>query len=184
MKNYLNRFKLLVLTGLAAAFSAVDRFADKVVQPTLARMFPAPTMFGPALREGGFVTLNFAYQGYAAGTTVELPASTEASLIASGQAVDAGNGPPTAGNVTTSASNGCVGIAAGQSSVTITNPNITKQSKVWASIAQAAADGTLTQIVRVFCQNGSVTIYGNANATATTQVDWSIINPNGTLSGS
>jgi hypothetical protein len=183
MKNHLNRFKLVLLLGLAACARAFNDTVERTTT-TIGNAFPAPTMFGPSLRQGGFVTLNAAYQGYAAGTVVELPASTEASLIASGQAVDAGNGPPTPGNVTTNMTNGCVGIAAGQSSVTVTNPNIKKQSQIVASIAQAAADGTLTSIQRIFCQNGSFTIYGNANATATVSVDWAVVNPNGTLSGS
>lgn len=180
MKKMLNRFKLVVLTGLAAAFTAFETKLD-ALNTTLAKLFPAPTMFGPALKQGGFVTLNAAYMGYAAGTTVELPASTEASLIASNQAVDAGNGPPTAGNVSTLATSGCVGIAAGAGSVTISNPSIKKQSQVYAAISQAAADGTLTSIVRIVPANGSVTIYGNANATAIVAIDWAIVQQNGTL---
>jgi hypothetical protein len=182
MKSMLNRLKLLVLTGLATAFAAVDRFADNVVQPTLNRLFPAPTMFGPVIREGGFVLLGGrSVQGYAPGTIVELPASTEAALIAAGLAT-ASNGPPTPGNVSTTATSGCVGISAGSSSVTITNPLISPQTVLYAIIAQAAADATLTDVRRVVCGSGTATIYADANATATVSVDWAILNPNGSLS--
>lgn len=127
------------------------------------------------------VLLGKSYLGYAAGTIVELPASVEAALIASGQATDSA-GPPTTGNVTTTATQGCAAIAAGASSVTITNPLISKQSFVDAVVAQAAADATLLRVERVVPANGSVTIYGTANATATTLIKWAIINPNGSLS--
>lgn len=128
-----------------------------------------------ALKQGGFVLLGSrGYAGYAGGTIVELQASTEAALIAAGQATDSA-GPPTTGNVTTTALSGCAAIAAGASSVTITNTNITKQSKVFAVVAQAAADATLLRVERIVCANGSVTIYGTANATATTLIDWAVM---------
>lgn len=181
MKSTLNKLKLLVLTGLAAAFSAVDRVIDDVVQPVLGRLFPAPTMFGPARTQGGFILIGGrSVQGYAPGTVVELSASTEAALVAAGQA-SVSAGPPTPGNVSTTATNGCAGIAAGQSSVTITNPLIAAQTILYAVVAQAVADGTLTSVQRVVCANGSATIYGNANATAAVSVDWAILNPNGSL---
>ncbi|MFM9915277.1 MAG: hypothetical protein ACKVOX_05675 [Rhizobacter sp.] len=67
---------------------------------------------------------------------------------------------------------GRVAIAAGASSVVVTNRLVTTASTILAVISQSAADGTLTQILRVAPGAGSFTISGNANATAATQVDW------------
>jgi hypothetical protein len=121
------------------------------------------------------VTLTRAYQGYLAGARVTLDASTEAALIAQGIAV-AGSGALTTGAQTSNAMHGQAAIAAGSSSVVITNPNITAGSVVFAVVAQAAADGTLLRVERVVCAAGSVTIYGTANATATTTITWAILN--------
>lgn len=167
MKKILTSIKVAIL----AAFSAVLNIAAS-------RQEYVPRM---ALKQGGFVLLGRGYQGYSAGTIVELPASTEAALVAAGQA-SVSAGPPTTGNVAITANSGCAAIAAGQSSVTITNPAITVQSLVWAVVAQAAADGTLLRVERVVPAAGSVTIYGTAAATATTLIDWAILNPNGSFS--
>lgn len=131
--------------------------------------------------QGGFVTLLRSYGGYQAGTIVELPKSVEDSLVAAGQATVSA-GPATAGPVTTTMPSGSVTIAAGQASIVITNPNITAQSVIWAAVAQAAADGTLLRIERIVPAAGSVTLYGTANATAATAVDWAILSPYGNLS--
>lgn len=117
------------------------------------------------------VLLNRAYGGYLANTIVELPADTESALIAQGLAVTSA-GPATQGAVTTSYSSGSVTIAIGAASIVVTSPTINASSKVFAVVAQAAADGTLLRIERVVCGAGLVTIYGTANATAATVVDW------------
>jgi hypothetical protein len=54
----------------------------------------------------------------------------------------------------------------------IANRNIMPQSTVIAVLSGAAADSTLTSILRVTPANGSVTITGNANATAAVQIDY------------
>lgn len=126
------------------------------------------------------ILLNKSYAGYTSGTIVELPASVEAALIASGGAVDSA-GPVTPGNVTTTANQGRVGIAAGASSVVVTHAAVNKQSVVTADVAQAAADGTLLRVERVVPADGSFTIYGTANATAAVSIKWAIVNPNGSF---
>lgn len=81
----------------------------------------------------------------------------------------------TPGNVTLNNVRGRVAIAAGASSVTVTNSQGVTGGSVFAIINQATADATLTQIVRVATGLGSFTIYGNANATANTVVDFIVI---------
>lgn len=122
------------------------------------------------------ILLSRPYAGYASGTIVELPASTEAALIAQGLATTSA-GPVTTGAVTVNGTSGTVAIAAGASSVVVTSSYIDASSKVWACVAQAAADGTLLRIERVVAAAGSVTFFGTANATATTVVDWCLLNP-------
>jgi len=120
------------------------------------------------------VLLNRSYGAYAAGQIVSLPASTEAAIIQQniGQASAAA---VTAGNVSSNEHTGRVAIAAGAGSVTVTNPNVNPGTKIEAVIAQPAADGTLTSVARVVPGNGQFTIYGNANATAVTQIDWQLL---------
>ena len=124
------------------------------------------------------VTLQKAYSGYAAATVRQFRTSTEDALIAAGFATDGGT--ITTGAVTTTEMQGRVSIAAGSSSVVVTNSNITAESKVWAVVAQATADGTLLRVERIVCADGSFTIYGTANATAATLIDWCVLNPLGT----
>jgi hypothetical protein len=121
------------------------------------------------------VTLLRAYGGSAAGSVVEYDSVTEAALIAQGLASSAAASAITTGAQTQNTWSGSAAIAAGASSVVITNSNITANSKVWAVVAQAAADGTLLRVERVVPAAGSVTIYGTANATATTLIDWAIL---------
>ncbi len=125
------------------------------------------------------ILLNRPYGGYLSGTTVELTAELEAALIAQGWASTATVANVTTGAVTANTYSGTVAIAAGASSVVITNDKIVANSKVFAVVAQAAADGTLLRVERVVTAAGSVTIYGTANATATTLIDWAIISPPG-----
>lgn len=166
-------FALMISPIIAKHLSA---FVKDVMEALKA---PVPRL-GLSAKQAGFVTLLRAYGGYPAGRVVELPKSVEDSLVASGGA-SVSAGPPTVGAVSTTMPSGSVAIAAGQSSVVITNPNITAQSVVWASISQAAADGTLLRVERIVPADGSVTIYGTANATATTIIDWAILSPYGNL---
>lgn len=121
------------------------------------------------------VTLLRAYNGSPAGTVVEMTAELEAALIAQGLASSTAVTSLTTGAQTSNLYAGTLAIAAGASSVVLTNPLITANSKVWACVAQAAADGTLLRVERVVCAAGSATIYGTANATATTLIDWAIL---------
>lgn len=117
------------------------------------------------------VLLNKAYGGYATGTIVELPADTETALIAQGLAAT-NAGPSTSGAVSTTYNSGSVTVAIGASSIVVTNANCSANSKAIAVVAQAAADGTLLRVERVVCAAGLFTIYGTANATAATVIDW------------
>jgi hypothetical protein len=125
------------------------------------------------------VLLRMAYAGYLAGTTVELPFSVEAALIAQGLATAAASANITPGPVTANVQQGVVAVAAGQSSLVVTNNQITPNSTVMAVVSQAAADGTFLRVERIVCGAGFFTIYGTAAATATTFVDWAIVNSPG-----
>ncbi|OLD92633.1 MAG: hypothetical protein AUG84_00825 [Chloroflexi bacterium 13_1_20CM_4_66_7] len=120
------------------------------------------------------ILLGRAYRGYAAGTIVQLQTSMEAALIAQGIAT-ASAGPVTPGAVTTDLSTGRLGIAAAGTSVVLTNPNITTESKIIAYLSNAAADGTALYITRITPAAGSVTFTLNAAATAAVAIDWAII---------
>jgi hypothetical protein len=124
------------------------------------------------------VLLGRAYKGYAAGTIVQLSTNEEAALIAQGLATTSA-GPVTTGAVTTSATSGRVAIAAGASSVVVTNANVDANSKIFAVVNQAAADGTLLRVERIVPAAGSFTIFGTANATATTVIDWILLEVSG-----
>lgn len=117
------------------------------------------------------ILLNRAYSGYASGAIVELPKDTEDALIAQGLAV-ASVAAPSAGAVTTAQNRGSCTIAAGASSVVVTNGACTTGARVLAYVSQAAADGTLLRVERVVTAAGLFTVYGTANATADTVVDW------------
>lgn len=125
------------------------------------------------------VTLNRAYMGYPTGSVVELSTDAEAALIAQGLATTALATAITTGNATANTYTGTAAIAAGASSVVITNSNIDANSRVHAVVSQAAADGTLLRVERIVPAAGLVTIYGTANATATTYIDWIVLNPQG-----
>lgn len=119
------------------------------------------------------VTLTQPYGSFAAGTITELPASTEAALIAQGRATTGGT--LTTGAYTTTELSGTASIAIGASSVVVTNPSVTASTKILAYVSQAAADVTLLRVERVVPAAGSFTIFGTANATAATQIDWAIV---------
>ena len=120
------------------------------------------------------VSLLRPYGGLAAGSVTAFPASTEAAMVAQGIAATSA-ATPTTGAYTTGEFAGRAAIAAGSSSVVVTNPNVNAQTKIYAVVAQAAADTTLLRVERILPAAGSFTIYGTANATATTVIDWSIV---------
>jgi hypothetical protein len=124
------------------------------------------------------ILLNRAYKGYLSGTIVQLPTSEEAALIAQGWASTSA-GPVTGGAVTANVNQGRAGVAIGAASVVITNNQVTAESKVFAVVAQAAADGTALRVERIVCAAGSFTIYVTAAATALTSVDWVLFAPTG-----
>lgn len=111
-----------------------------------------------------------------AGTVITLPDSTETALVAQGLATSVAASTTSTGAQTIAAMRGKSAIAAGASSVVITNALVTAGSSAFAVISQSAADATCTQILRVSVAAGALTITGNANATAATLVDWVVFN--------
>jgi hypothetical protein len=122
------------------------------------------------------ILLNRAYQGTPAATVITLPDSIESALIAQGFATASTAASTTAGAVTVNQLAGKSAIATGAASVVITNSLVTAGSKIMAYVAQATADTTLTAVLRVVPAAGSFTIFGPANATANTLVDWVVLN--------
>lgn len=127
------------------------------------------------------ILLNKGYMGLAAGNTVSLATNIEQALIGQGLATASTKANITPGNITYNGWTGTVVIPAGSNQVVITSPYFDENTKLVANIAQTTADGTLTSIQRVVAANrvagaagGTVTIFGNANATAATVVDWVI----------
>lgn len=120
------------------------------------------------------VLLGRAYAGYAAGTIVQLSTQEEAALVAQGLA-SVSAGPVTPGAVSTTNVAGRVGIAAAGTSVVVTNPKITTESKFVAYLSNAAADGTALYITRITPAAGSVTFTLNAAATAAVAIDWVLL---------
>jgi hypothetical protein len=121
------------------------------------------------------VLLARSYSGSPAGNTIQVPINTETALAAQGigtVASTAASAAPTIGAVTINATSGRVAIGAGSSSDVVTNNMVEVNSKIFAVINQAAADGTLLRVERIVPAAGSFTIYGTANATATTVIDW------------
>lgn len=111
------------------------------------------------------------YAGYAASTIVQLQTSTEAALVAQGLATVSA-GPVTPGAVSTTQTAGRVGIAAAGTSVVVSNPGFTTESKFAACLSNAAADGTALYITRITPAAGTVTFTLNAAATAAVAIDW------------
>ena len=123
------------------------------------------------------VTLNRSYAGYPSGQVVELTTDAETALIAQGLASTATAASITVGAATANVLAGTCAIAAGASSVVITNNLVDANSKVTAVVGQAAADTTLLRVERIVCSAGFFTLYGTANATATVFVDWAVLVP-------
>jgi len=128
------------------------------------------------------VLLNRAYAGYASGTVVNLQSNIETALVAQGLAATSAVASTSTGAVTANLSSGIAAIAAGSSSVVITNNLVDASTKIIAYVSQAAADGTLLRVERIVAAAGSFTIFGTANATATTLIAWSIIMQQGETS--
>jgi hypothetical protein len=120
------------------------------------------------------IALSRSYAGIAAGSVVKLSTALEASLIAQGFAATSA-AALTTGAQTMNLNAGTVAIAAGSSSVVVTNSLVDANTKIYAVVEQATADGTLLRVERVVPAAGSFTIYGTANATATTQISWCIL---------
>lgn len=124
------------------------------------------------------VRLNRPYMGYLAGAIVMLTPNIEAALVAQGLAT-VSSGPVTPGAVSTTMPMGRVGIAAGASSVVITNPNVTNESIVVADLSNAVADATALYVSRIVKGAGTITIHVNANATAAIAIDWALVQSTG-----
>jgi hypothetical protein len=121
------------------------------------------------------VLLSRTYSGYPSGNTIQVPTNTENALIAQGLATSAAttaSSAPSTGAVTANVTSGRVAIASGSSSVVVTNNLVDVNSKIFAVINQATADGTLLRVERIVPAAGSFTIFGTANATTTTVIDW------------
>lgn len=82
----------------------------------------------------------------------------------------------TPGTATLHIPRGRLAIAAGQSSVVVTNNTVTASSHVIVTLDGSAADTTLTSIVRVVPAAGSFTVYGNAAATAACPIRFAVMN--------
>jgi hypothetical protein len=120
------------------------------------------------------ILLSKSYLGYTPGSIVQLTTNQEAAMIAQGVAT-ASAGPVTAGPVTITAIQGRLGIAAAGTSVVVTNPSFTTESKFTAYLSNAAADATALYITRITPANGSVTFTLNAAATAAVSIDWQLL---------
>lgn len=121
------------------------------------------------------VALIRSYAGQPAGQVCSFTSELEAALIAQGLATASTRTSTTTGANTQNALQGTAAIAAGASSVVITNDKVDANSHVTAKVAQSTADGTLLRVERVVCASGSFTIFGTANATATTLIDWEVV---------
>lgn len=125
------------------------------------------------------ILLSRDYKGYTAGSIVQLQTSEETTLVQQNYGTVSASAITTTGNATANVVQGRATIAAGSGSVTITNALVDASSKIYAVVAQATADGTLLRVERILCAAGSFTIYGTANATASTAIDWIVLNPSG-----
>lgn len=125
------------------------------------------------------VSLLRPYAGYVSGAVVTLGTDVELSLIAQGLAVTAAQSATTVGAATANLNRGVAAIAAGSSSVVITNNLVDANTSIFAVVQQSTADTTLLRVERIVPANGSFTIFGTAAATATTLIAWSVTIPYG-----
>jgi len=121
------------------------------------------------------VLLNRGYMGRVAGAVASFGKSVEDTLIAAGLAVASTDANLTTGAYTQNTASGKAAVAAGASSVVITNSLVDVGSNVMAVVAQSAADTTLLRVERIVVAAGSFTIFGTANATATTIISWVVV---------
>ena len=129
------------------------------------------------------ILLSRSYAGYAAGTIIQVQTVVESALIAQGLATNSA-GPVTPGAVSTTETQGRVGIAAAGTSVVVSNPSFTAESKFAAFLSNAAADGTALYITRITPAAGSVTFTLNAAATAAVSIDWMLLMKSGEIATS
>lgn len=126
------------------------------------------------------ILISKAYKGYLAQTIIQLATQEEAALVAQNFATVAA-GPVTPGAVSPTTASGRVGIAAAGTSVVVSNPAFTTESKFLAYLSNAAADGTALYVTRITPANGSVTFTLNAAATAAVAIDWALLTLSGVL---
>lgn len=119
--------------------------------------------------------LSRAYMGVPVGNVATFPTSVETALIAQGLASTALATATTTGNVTQNTLSGKSAFAIGAATVVVTNSLVDANSAISATLAQATADGTLLRVERIVPAAGSFTIYGTANATAATLVNWLVL---------
>jgi len=148
------------------SYSALVSYGATTLSPANANVTISPTGTGT-------VTINPATLGNI--DNCRIGATSRGIGLFSLIGINHGDLSGTPGNATMSTPKGRNAIAAGSNNIVITNAVCTATSTVFAVINQASADATLTQIVRVVPAAGSFTIYGNANATANTVVDWLIL---------
>lgn len=157
------RIGTITADGITTTSGSTLNGGSLTVTPTNVNVTIGPTGTGVlALSSGAQGSMN----------NVEIGAVTRRNAGFQAIFVSLGDTSGTPGNVTNNSGKGRVAIAAGQSSITVTNAVVTGNASVYAVINQAAADATLTQIVRCAVSAGSVTIYGNAAATANVIVDF------------
>ena len=156
----------------ATLVSSLTEFGGVTVYGALSMTAAANVTLSPT--GAGTVTINPATAG--AMDNVAIGSTTRRGGGFSTLALSSTDSSGTPGNVTNNSPKGRVAIAAGANNVVVTtNIGVSATSTVLAVINQATADATLTQIVRVVPAAGSFTIYGNANATANTVVDFVVL---------
>lgn len=117
------------------------------------------------------ILLSRSYGGYLAGTIAQFQTVTETALI-KGNLGTTSTGPVTPGAVTTNQTQGRVGIAATGTSVVVSNPSFTTESKFIAYLSNGTADSAATSVTRITPAAGSVTFTVNAAANAAIAIDW------------
>lgn len=84
------------------------------------------------------------------------------------------DGSGTPGSATANTVRGRHAFGAGEQTITITNSLVTTASQI--SVTLETIDATLTHLRCVTLSGGAFTIVGNAAATGTTKVSWTVIN--------
>jgi hypothetical protein len=81
----------------------------------------------------------------------------------------------TPGAATANTASGRAAIAAGASSVVVTNSLVTAASRIFLQKTGSSFDATLTAPLQVVAAAGSFTVYGNAAATAAVPFNWWVV---------